>query len=82
MGSISRGSVFHAQCWLQCGGTAWRTSKMPKFVCWKAKQCTEEFEQLFVDGFGDSDPWKGLCDFTPQPRGRGSVVMSPCVTHG
>ena len=25
------------------GGTAWRNSKMPKFVCWKSKQFMEEF---------------------------------------
>ena len=42
-------------------------SKMPKFVCWKAKQFMEEFEQLLRDGFGDSDTWK-LCDFSPQPE--------------
>ena len=82
IGSISRGPVFHAQCWLQ--GTAWRTSKMPKFFCWKGKQFMEEVEQLLRDGIGDSDPWKELCDLTPHTaaRGRGSVVMSPCVTHG
>ena len=28
-----------------------RTRKMPKFVCWKAMQFTEEFEQLVRDGF-------------------------------
>ena len=39
---------------------------MPKFVCWKAKQFMEEFEQLLRDGFWDSDPWKELCDLTPQ----------------
>ena len=68
IGSTSRGPVFHAQCWLQSGGTAWRTSEMPKFVCWKAKQFMEKFEQLLRDGFGDSDPWKELCDLTPQPQ--------------
>ena len=67
IGSTSRGPVFHAQ-WLQSGGTAWRTSKMPKFVCRKAKQFMEEFEQLLRDGFGDSDPWKELCVLTPQPE--------------
>ena len=66
--STSRGPVFHAQCWLQSGGTAWRTSEMPKFVCWKAKQFMEKFEQLLRHGFGDSDPWKELCDLTPQPQ--------------
>ena len=68
VGSTSRGPVFHALCWLQSGGTAWHTSKMPKFVCWKAKQFMEEFDQLLRDGFGDSDPWKELCDLTPQPE--------------
>ena len=81
-GSVSRGPVFHAQCWLQSGGTVWRSSKVPKFVCWKAKQCTEEFEQLLRDVFVYSDPWKELSDLHTAAGGRGSVVMSPCVTHG
>ena len=46
----------------------WHTSKMPKFVCWKARQFTEEFEQLLRDASGDSDPWEELCDLTLLPE--------------
>ena len=73
VGRISRMPLFHAQCWLQSGGSAFRRYKMPEFVTTKGDEFVKEFEGLLSEPIpsawdpllallplgGDRNPWLG-----------------------